>query len=129
MAFRIIREEDTIKTDKGYRIRFQDGDIIDKLLIIECIGKRYLDTYNNHIPVYRCLCECGNTCLRGQEYLTARKSSKKQCNDCGRSNLIASAKNNAEKLNARYKKPQIDESTVEQILNEIWLTGGPVYQS
>ena len=127
MAFREITKEETIQTEKGTKIRFNDGDIIDKLVILECVGKRYVDTYQSYIPVYNCFCECGRTCLRGQEYLTARKKSRKQCNDCGRKNLIESARRNAEKLNARYKKNNNEESSVEQILNEIWFTGGPVY--
>jgi len=76
-----INPDELKQTDRGRRVRFKKGDQLDKLTVMEYVGKRYIPCENSYDPVYDCLCSCGDSVLRAQSYLETRRKDK-QCDKC-----------------------------------------------
>lgn len=125
--------DDLVFTDKGFSILYKEGQVIDRLIVMEYVGKHHVPSRDTWCPVYRCLCDCGNQEYRTQEYLSRRKKNgrarHKWCDKCANNaTSTAMKKRNAERYDhAKDATEGYVPEKVEFHLNQVWFTGGPVY--
>lgn len=78
-----IKEEDLVFTDKGTRVLYQPGTVIDKLTVLAYKGKRWIKSRDTFEAVYEVQCVCGNIDLRRHTYLANDTTvNGKSCFDC-----------------------------------------------
>lgn len=82
-----INREDLVFTKKGTKVLLKEGDLVDKLTVIEYVGKKWVKSRSVFEAVYEVLCECGNTELRRHAYLvTVANINGKCCYECAKAN-------------------------------------------
>lgn len=124
-------------TDKGFNVLYKAGHVVDKLIVMEYIGKHHVPSRNTWCPVYRCLCECGAQEYRTQAYLSSGKKNgrarHKWCDSCARDAADKAPKKMNALLYANVEDatPGYDPGLVDGIIKKIWThadgLGGPVY--
>lgn len=122
-----INRDDLVFTDKGTPVHFKKDQIIDKLVVLDYVGKQWVRSREIFEPIYEVLCECGRTELRRHTYLWRDDISVngKCCYECAKKNSgnpIEGSKRGRKRGRPRKHPIKIvkNDEYYEKIVKKIW---------